>query len=218
MSILETILSPIIWLMELILNFYIHLTSSIGISILLLSFSFALFLLPIQKLANRVEKNISDKVNKVDKEVNSLRTELKGEKLFLATEKIYKKYNYHPIHSIGMGASFLAMLPVLLSAILLFNGSEMLTGKSFLIIEDLSKPDGFYGVINILPIIMTGITFIDAKLRFSGDRRSQNRFYIIALVLLVIVYSLPSGLVLYWLGSNVMALTLNRIQSILNIE
>lgn len=213
MSILEAILSPIIWLMELILNFYINLTSSIGISILLLSFSFALLLLPIQKLANRVEKRISTKVNSIDKEVNLLRGELKGEELFLATEKIYKKYDYHPINNIGMGASFLAMLPVLISAILLFTGSEMLTGKSFLIIEDLSKPDAFYGMINILPIIMTGITIIDAKLRFRDDRKSQNRFYIIALVLLVIVYGLPSGLVLYWLGSNVMSLALNRIQS-----
>ena len=44
-----------------------------------------------------------------------------------------------------MGASFLAMLPVLLSAILLFNGSEIIDGKSFLIINDLSEPDGFYG-------------------------------------------------------------------------
>ena len=213
MSILEVILSPIIWLMELILNFYIHLTSSIGVSILLLSFSFALLLLPVQKLANRVEKSISNKVNKVDKEVDLLRGDLKGEKLFLATEKIYKKYDYHPIQNVGMGASFLAMLPVLLSAILLFNGSEILAGKSFLIIEDLSKSDGLFGVINILPILMTGITFVDAKLRFSGDRKSRNRFYIISLVLLVIVYSLPSGLVLYWLGSNVMALVLNRIQS-----
>ena len=213
MQILETILSPIIWLMDLMLNFYIHLTSSIGASILLLSFSFALLLLPLQKKANQAEKIISDKINKVNDEVNLLPKEFKGEKLFLETEKIYKKFNYHPIHNIGLGASFLAMLPVLISAILLFSGNEMLAGKSFLIIGDLSKPDGFYGAINILPIIMTGITFIDAKLRFSDDQKSKNRFYFISLVLLLIVYNLPSGLVLYWLGSNLMALILNRIKS-----
>ena len=81
MFILEAILSPILWLMELVLNFYIYLTSSIGISILLLSFSFALLLLPVQKLANRVELKISNKVNLIDKEVNLLRGKLKGERI-----------------------------------------------------------------------------------------------------------------------------------------
>ena len=160
-----------------------------------------------------MRKKINEKVNKVDKEVSLLRGELKGEKLFLATEDIYKKYNYHPIHNIGLGASFLAMLPILLSAILLFNGSDTLDGQSFLIIEDLSKPDSLYKAINILPILMICITFVDAKLRFSEDKKSQNRFIIISLVLLVIVYNLPAGLVLYWIGSNIMAFMLSRIQS-----
>ena len=149
----------------------------------------------------------------VEAEVQLLKGELKGEKLFLATEQIYERNGYHPIQSVGMGASFFVMLPVLISAILLFTGSETLNGKNFLLINDLSEPDGLLGPINVLPLLMSAITIIDAKLRFKNDRKSQYRFFFITGLLLLIVYNLASGLVLYWTGSNIMSLIMNRVQS-----
>ena len=213
MLVLETILSPIIWLMKLILDFYILLFSSTGVSILLLSFTFALLLLPFQRMANSKEQRISAKIKSVDAEVQALKGELKGEKLFLATEKIYERNGYHPIHSVGLGLSFFVMLPVLISAIVLFTGNGILAGKSFLIIDDLSMPDGLLGPVNVLPLIMSAITIIDAKLRFKNDKKSQYRFFIISLLLLIIVYNLASGLVLYWTGSNIMSLIASRVRS-----
>jgi membrane protein insertase Oxa1/YidC/SpoIIIJ len=210
---LETALSPVVWLMKLVLDFYISLLSSTGISILLTSFTFSLLLLPLQKIANRTEHRISEKTKKVAAEVKSLSASIKGEELFLATERIYKANGYHPIQSIGLGASFLVMLPVLISAILLFNGSGILTGESFLFVKDLSRPDGFLGPVNLLPFIMSAITWIDATLRFSNDRKSRQRFFFISVVLLVIVYNLASGLVLYWIGSNTMSLALSQLKS-----
>ena len=212
MYLLETVLSPIVWLMEFILNFYIHLSSSTGFSILLLSFTFALLLLPFQRMAQRTEQRISEKMKIVDAEVQDLKGKLKGEKLFLATEQIYERNDYHPIQSVGMGASFFVMLPVLVSAILLFTGSETMIDKSFLLIADLSKPDSLLGSVNVLPLLMSAITIIDAKLRFKDDRKSQYRFFFIASLLLIIVYNLASGLVLYWTGSNIMSLIMSRVQ------
>jgi membrane protein insertase Oxa1/YidC/SpoIIIJ len=112
-----------------------------------------------------------------------------------------------------VGASFFVMLPVLVSAILLFTGGEILTDKNFLFIDDLSKPDALWGLINVLPLLMFAITLIDAKLRFKNDRKSQHRFFFISVVLLVIVYNLAAGLVLYWIGSNIMSLMTSRSQS-----
>ena len=213
MRILETVLGPIVWAMELVLEFYVHLFSSIGVSILLLSFTFALVLRPLQAVAHRTEQRISEKMKTVGTEVGALKGKLKGEELFLATEQIYKKNGYHPIQSVGVGASFFVMLPVLVSAILLFTGGEVLTHKSFLFIDDLSKPDALWGLINVLPLVMFAITLIDAKLRFKNDRKSQHRFFFISVVLLVIVYNLAAGLVLYWIGSNIMSLMISRSQS-----
>jgi membrane protein insertase Oxa1/YidC/SpoIIIJ len=213
MVIVETALSPIIWLMELILGFYVHLFSSTGISILLLSFTFALLLLPLQRAGRNIEQRISIKIKAVEAEVQPLKGELKGEELFLATEQIYQKHAYHPIQSVAMGASFFVMLPVLISAIVIFTGSDLLTDRDFLLISDLSKPDGLLGPVNVLPLVMSAITIVDAKLRFKNDRKSQYRFFFIALVLLILVYNLASGLVLYWTGSNIMSLIINRVQS-----
>ena len=206
LQVLEIILSPIVWLMRLLLEFYISLVSSTGLSILLLSLTFALLLIPLRKKAEGLEKRISAKMNAANEEVQALKGAVKGEELFLATEKIYKQHNYHPIQSIGMGASFFVVLPVLISAILLFSGEGILAGKSFLIINDLSKPDHLLGPVNVLPFVMSGITVIDARLRFKDDKKARYRFYFIAAVLLALVYSLSSGLVLYWTGSNVMSL------------
>jgi membrane protein insertase Oxa1/YidC/SpoIIIJ len=212
MYFLETVLSPIVWLMELLLNFYVLLFSSMGVSILLLSFTFALLLIPLQRVAQRMERRISDKMKFVGAEVDALKKELKGEKLFLATEQVYERNGYHPIQSVGLGASFFVMLPVLVSAILLLTGSETVADKSFLLIADLSKPDGLLGPVNVLPLLMSAITIIDAKLRFKDDRKSQYRFFFIAALLLIIVYNLAAGLVLYWTGSNIMSLIVSRIK------
>ena len=212
MYLLETVLSPIVWLMELLLNFYVLIFSSMGVSILLLSFTFALLLIPLQRVAQRMERRISDKMKFVGAEVDVLKKELKGEKLFFATEQVYEINDYHPIQSVGLGASFFVMLPVLVSAILLLTGSETLAGESFLFIADLSKPDGLLGSVNVLPLLMSAITIIDAKLRFKDDRKSQYRFFFIAALLLIIVYNLAAGLVLYWTGSNIMSLIVSRIK------
>lgn len=208
---LEIVLSPIVWVMKWTLELYVGITGSTGLSILLVSFTFAILLLPLRKMAQVLEQRISAKTQLVNEEVAPLKQTLKGEKLFLETEKIYEKHGYHPIQSIGLGASFFVMLPVLISAIILFTG-DVLASKSFLFIEDLSLPDHLLGPINLLPLIMTGITIIDAKMRFKDDKSSRYRFYVIAVVLLALVYSLASGLVLYWTGSNVMSLILSKLQ------
>lgn len=212
MFILETTLSPIVGLMELLLDFYVGIFSSTGFSILLLSFSFALLLVPLQRMALRTELRVGSKINTVEAEVEPLKVELKGEALFLATEKVYKKHGYHPIQNIALGASFFVMLPVLVSAILLLTGDH-LAGIKFMFIKDLSMPDGLLGPVNLLPLLMSAITVVDARLRFKDDRKSQYRFFFIAFVLLILVYNLAAGLVLYWTGSNILSLVVNRIKS-----
>ena len=208
-NILEAILYPIIWVMQFVLGIINSIIPSTGFSILLLSFLFALAALPLRKKAEILERHVGAKMSLVEKEVKDQRGALKGEKLFLLTEKIYKKHNYHPIQSVYMGASFFVMLPVLISAILLFSG-ETLAGKSYLLINDLSQPDHLFGIVNVLPIVMSSITVIDARLRFASDRKARIRFYVVAAVMLLIVHSMASGLVLYWTGSNVISLVMSN--------
>lgn len=202
---LELVLSPLIWLMGIVLGLYVSVFGSVGASILLLSLTFAVLALPLRKCAQEIETRVSDRIARVNMEVAKFKRGMKGEKLFLATEKIYKEHGYHPIQSIAQGASFFVMLPFLISAVFLLPDNTLLEKQSFLFIKDLSAPDGLLFSANLLPIIMTGITIFDAKARFRDDKGARYKFYGIAFVLLVLVYDMPSGLVLYWTGSNILS-------------
>lgn len=208
-DVLSTVLYPIVSLMRGVLGLYYDLSGSMGLSILLLSFTFVIVLLPLGRMAERLESRIRKKVEATSAEVRDLKKTLKGEALFLATERVYKKHGYHPIQSIGLGLSFIAMLPVLVSAIILLDGTDMLAGHSFLMIDDLSRPDQLAGPVNIMPLLMSGVTVVDAHIRYRKDPSSRNRFLCVAVVLLLLVYNLASGLVLYWIGSNMLSMLLS---------
>ena len=201
-SILELVLSPIVWLMESLLILYVSIIPSFGFSIILLSFSFSFLLLPIQIRLRKIEFNISKKIQKIDKELSLIDKNIKGEERFFLLEEIYKNNSYHPIHSIGLGASFFLLLPILISSVLLFTQEEIVKDIQFLIINDLSKPDSLLGSINILPFIMFLITLVDARFRFHGDTKSQIKFLFISFVLFLLVYKLPAALILYWISNN----------------
>ena len=202
-STLELLLFPIVWIMEKILGLYLQLSSSAGLSVVLLSITAMILSLPLQKRARAAEIRISTRMHQVGEDVRAIDTSLTGEARFLAMEKVYQAHGYHPIQSIGQGATIFVLLPVLLSAVFVFSDSPLMAGESFLFVSDLSEPDGVLDGINLLPLIMTGITFVDAAVRFRSDKGARLKFCLIAVVLFVLVYNMPAALVLYWSVSNV---------------
>jgi len=195
---LSMLLSPIVWAMGKILELFMQLTGSAGISVILLALFFTTILIPIQYYGRRVEDRVRTKMKLVADDLAPFKGKLKGEALFNQTEEIYKKHSYHPIHSVGLGMSFIVLLPILISAILLLGSHPLLEGQKFLFVSDLSKPDGLLSPINLLPVFMTGITLVEAFIRFRDDKPVLWRFIFIAGVLFVLVYNLAAALVIYW--------------------
>jgi len=195
--------------MELVFNTYISVTGSTGASVVLLSTTFSLVLWPFNGYCEAIEKGVSEKMALVGAAVADLDPALKGEPRFSATEQIYKQHDYHPISSVLLGIRFFLAIPILLSAIVLMSRSEKLVGQQFGFIGDLSQPDqlvSFSGwAVNIMPILMLGLTFVDAKVRYVDNNSARNRFYFISAVLFFLVYPLASGLILYWIGANLIS-------------
>jgi membrane protein insertase Oxa1/YidC/SpoIIIJ len=212
METLAFVLAPIIWVMLQTYEFYQGLVSSAGLSVILVSITFSILLLPLQTWGRRYENRLSAKIATVNAEVSPLKKQFKGEILFNETEKVYKKFHYHPIQNIGLGTSFLVMIPVLLSAIVLFTGDTVLAGKSFLLIDDLSAPDRLLGPVNVMPFVMFAVTLADANIRYRNDKPSRQRFYIISCVLLLLVYNMAAGLILYWTTSNIFSMALSKVK------
>jgi membrane protein insertase Oxa1/YidC/SpoIIIJ len=94
-------------------------------------------------------------------------------------------------------------------------------GVSFLWIGDLSRPDAvghlpfelpFFGAgINVLPFLMTGLSFLASMLHRSPAqhpdlRRKQLRnMLLLAAAFFVLFYTFPSGMVLYWTTNNLIS-------------
>jgi YidC/Oxa1 family membrane protein insertase len=213
MSFFTWLFAPIVLAMELLLSAYTYILGSTGLAILLLSVTLTIALFPLQRKGVVLERRIAAKKQLIDSEVAAARKPgMSGQELFEVTERVYRKHHYHPIQEMLSGASFIVVLPILISSVILFMDSPHVAGQKFLFISDLGAPDGLLpGAINLLPILMFGVTTTDALVRFKNDARSRLRFLLISAVLLVLVYSMPAALVLYWLGNAVVSFLLARL-------
>ena len=201
-SLLEFVLSPLIWFMGYLLDLYSDLSGSVGIAIFLLAATLSLLTQPIRVFAGRIETRIANKIARVDALKDKISPEYKGEQRFNEIENIYKEEKYHPIQSVLLSSSILVVLPLLISAFFLFTSKNELLDTGFLFISNLSESDKLLFGINLLPFLMTLLNIIDANFRFRSDRKAKHRFYFIAAVLFALVYTMPSSLILYWTGSN----------------
>jgi YidC/Oxa1 family membrane protein insertase len=98
----------------------------------------------------------------------------------------------------------LLTMPVLLAFYSLLGGAIEIRGEPFFgWIHDLSMPDPFY----ITPIIMAGTMFVQQKMTPStADPAQQRMMLMMPLVFGFMFLKASSGLVLYWLVSNVWAI------------
>ena len=211
MEILGTLLAPIIFVMEMLFSAYQYLVNSTGVAILLLALTFALATRPLLKYGRRLERRIAEKNTNIQKAVRTETAGLKGEAHFEATEAVYQRHHFHPIQNMLSGASFIFQLPFLLSAIVLFIKDDFLQGKKFLWLTDLSRPDGWLSVgdftVNALPVLVLVIGIYDTFVFYADDVTARRKFILIALVLFVLIFNMPSGLVLYWLALNICAMS-----------
>jgi len=210
MEFLATVLFPIIAAMRYLLDAFHSLFGSWGLSIVALSVSVSFLVLPLQRFGRRVESKIEKLTSSVNAEVAMLDSSLKGEKRFEKIEKIYQSHGYHPIHQVLSGASILVILPVLISAVVLFNNHPQIVGSEFLFISDLSMPDGLLWNLNLLPGLMFLVTMFDAFSRFHDNKTGLYKFLLLSIVLAVLVYNLPSALLIFWIFNNLLSMVLFR--------
>ena len=217
MELLETILFPLIYVLELALEIFQGLTGSYGIAIILLSVFVAIVTYPLSIHAQKIELRDKHLHQAMEPKLQYAKTNFKGERQFNEIEKIYKEHNYHPIKSVKSAAGFALQLPFLLSCLLLLWNFQPLAGQSFLFLTDLSQPDGTFSVganaINILPLVMVAITLCETAIKPELALMGRVRFSMITLVILALIYTLPSAVVLYWTTSNTISLVRTFIRS-----
>jgi YidC/Oxa1 family membrane protein insertase len=133
--------------------------------------------------------------------------------------ELYKKYKINPF---GGCLPLLLQMPIFFALYQALIKSIELRGASFLWVRDLSMPDAVKipvalpllgSSINILPILMIIATVIQQKLSTKSmgsavteEQKQQQRMMMFMMPVMFgfIFYSMPSGLVLYWLVNTVL--------------
>lgn len=176
------------------------LTDNYGLSIIALSLLVNLFLLKVFLYTDQKAKEESELKDLLDTRIKAWKRVYSRAKLYAFTRTLYRQHSYHPIYALrgllGLGLQlpfFWAMYEVIKSA-------SYLDGVSFLWIGDLKAPDSveIFGLsVHILPLLMTLLTLINA-LYSAKSLSTKIQGISIALLFLLLLYDMPSSLVLYW--------------------
>ncbi|OGF98044.1 MAG: hypothetical protein A2Z06_04475 [Candidatus Glassbacteria bacterium RBG_16_58_8] len=123
------------------------------------------------------------------------------QKLQQETMRLYKEHKVSPL---GGCLPMLLQMPVLWALFYVFQMTIEFRGSGFIWwIEDLSAPDSP----PVLPIVMGLSMFLQQKLSpQSADPKMATMMYIMPVVLTFVFIGFPSGLVLYWTASNILAI------------
>ncbi|GAB4320319.1 MAG: hypothetical protein Kow0059_14610 [Candidatus Sumerlaeia bacterium] len=134
-----------------------------------------------------------------------------------ATMELYKKHGLNPLAPMQGCIPALLMAPVFIAFYWLLAESIELRNSSFLWIRDLSQPDHLWKFpvsvpllgqwFNLLPILMGAsqviVSTLSMRHSMSQDAFQKQFMYFFPIFFTVLLYNLPSGLVLYWTVSNV---------------
>lgn len=194
---------PLEGLLSLLLDFLYSLTHSFGLAIILLSLCVNLFLLKLFFIADRAALDNENKKQRLDIKIAEFKRVFKGWERYAYIRTLYRQNHYHPIHALKALFGLILQIPFFLAVLnLLEFHSPQISHLSFWLIEDLSKPDSLLFGFNLLPLLMSALTlwnvFISSKSRLQG--------VIITLLFLILLYKMPSALLLYWTTSMAFAL------------
>jgi len=199
-----------------VLNFFFRLTHNYGVSIILLTICVSLLLYPFTSKSVRSMKEMQ----RIQPLVEELRVKHKDSPQKMNKE-LMALYKEHKVNPLGGCLPMLFQMPVFIALYQGLVNTVELRGASFLWIKDLSGPDKAFqlpgGVsipvlgsyINILPLIMMCTMFLQQKLYASksatGQQAEQQKMMAVMMPLMFgfMFYSLPSGLVLYWLTNMI---------------
>ncbi|MBC8298276.1 MAG: membrane protein insertase YidC [Pelagibacterales bacterium] len=185
-----------------------------GITIILLSLLFKIFILPVNIFLIRSQRKASYIQASLAPELEDIKSNFFGEEAhnkFMAAHKakgVTPFYNLRPL--------FLTLVPIpfLIAIFNVLGELDFISGHSFLWIKDLAYPDAIFhfgayipllgSSINPLPILMTLLTIFVALLHQNKIvsakelRNMKLNLYFIAFGIFLLFYSFPSAMVLYW--------------------
>lgn len=188
-----------------LLKFIYYYVNNWGISIIIITLGIRLLMYPLTK----AQYTSMAKIRMLQPKISLIQQEYKYDKYqyHQKTIELYKKEKVNPL---GGCLPLLIQMPIFLALYYMLSGSVELRHAKFIFwINDLSSKDPFY----ILPILM-GITmfFIQKISPTTMTDPMQKKIMNITLIIFTIFFLwFPSGLVLYYIISNIITIIQQQI-------
>ncbi len=200
----STLIEPIRYFVIWALTWINKLFGNLGWSLVVFSILTKIVFMPLTKKSTDSMK----KMQELGPEIKKMQAKYK-DKPDVAQREMMRMYKENKVNPLGGCLPLLLQMPFffgLYSA--LINSIDMWNAPFMLWMKDLSMPDTVFSVsgfdINILPLLMTVSTIIQQKQTMvdTGNQQQKMMMYMMPVILLFIFWTMPSGLVLYWLLQN----------------
>ncbi len=210
-------------ILEQIFIFFHLITSNYGISIILLSLTVTIMMLPLFWIAEKLQNKERGRKAILQPALDKIRNLKNKQEKFFYTKEIYKQHNYSPYYSLTGLLGLLIQIPFFIAAFVMLKDFNALSDVSFGLIHDLFSPDSLFKIhkvsINVLPFLMTAVNLLAVYLYTKRmDNNEKIQLIIIAFVFLILLYELSSALVLYWTMNSVFSIGKNWLMSKVNKE
>lgn len=185
-----------------------HLTHNYGWAIVLVTIVINTVLFPLrltQLKSSRKMQTIQPLIKQLNDKYKNL--PLKDPRQAEKNQEMMDLYKKHGINPLGGCLPMLIQLPFLIAFYKVLGVMIELRGASWLWVHDLSQPETI--AIRLLPVLLVATQYLSTKLTPQpGVDPSQQRMMMIMMPLMMgyIFYFLSSGLVLYYLTSNLVGI------------
>ncbi len=190
-----------------------QMVGNYGWAIILITCAVKLLFTPLTHMSFEAMK----KMQALQPKLKALQERYKNDQAALSKEMmgLYKKNKVNPMSGC---LPMVLQIPIFIAFYQVLAQTVELRGEPFIFwIRDLSEPDRAWVLpfaipflgdgINILPILMLGSMVWQQQLTpQTGTPEQQKMMMIMPIVFGFIFYSLPSGLVLYWLVNNLLSI------------
>ena len=204
------------WILKYILIGFYRIIPNYGVAIILLTILVKVLFFPMTRKsmhATAKMQTLAPKIEELKKKYSNNPTKLNQE-----MTELYKREGANPL---GGCLPMLLQIPIFFALYNLLNSHFDLRGSVFIPgwIYDLSSPESILHLpftipivnwteLRLLPFIYVGTQLLTSKFTSTPDTSANNSMkmmmYFMPIMFFFILYNVPSGLLLYWIVSNVL--------------
>jgi YidC/Oxa1 family membrane protein insertase len=213
------ILAPLETLLKWLLVLFHRIIPNYGVAIILLTLLVKLLMFPLTRKGSESTlrmQTLSPKIKEIQEKYKD-----NPQKMNAEMAEFYKKEGYNPLSGC---LPMIIQIPIFFAMYNLFNNHFDLRGAMFIPgwIPDLSLPESIlnfgdfrlpilgWNDLRLLPFIYVGSQLLYGKVTQTPDQQGNSQMkimlYAMPVVFFFILYDVPSGLLLYWIMSNVLTM------------